>query len=1067
MSSVPPEWEPGRGDREREPGGARRRQPSDGSRFVAFLFADLRGFTTYTRAYGADAAAQLTAAFAGLADEAVTDRGGLVVGTWGDEVLAEFPSAREAVRAGLEIQRRCRIWTVANPGAPLAVGIGLDVGEPADAEDLRASEALDLAARLCATARAGEVLASRELMHLAGGMRGEVTGKLRRLRLKGIGGRTEAVSVRQRTRDEELERRFHAVLAGLPTARRRRRQRALIAAATVAAVVAGGLAWWLASSAPNPARPRIPGQALGAIDVRTGQLIGTLPLTGSPVAVAASPDGRQVWVTEPAAGAVVGVDASTRHVFETISGLSDPRAVAIAYGYVWVVDAATGTVHQYTATGQAIGRPYDVGNEPSAIASGFGALWVTNEADGTLTRIAAETGKIHTIPVGASPSAVVAGDREVWVANRKFNSITSVDPRTLHPAHPITVGAGPASIAATQGRIWVADALDGTLDRIVPLTGAVTGAQVGQLPAAVAAGAGGIWVGSAVDATVARIDPHTGQPIGHPLYIGSAPTGLALTGSTLWVATQPYPRTAHRGGTLTIADPRSPDGDLIDTIDPAGAYLWSSWSAVELLYDGLVGWNRQPGVASTQLVPDLAVALPNPSDGGRTYRFVLRRGIRFSNGTPLRASDISRGLKRTILAPGILSGYFADIIGAAGCPGHPPGQCDLSEGIQTNDAAGTVTFHLARPDPDFLAKLAIGEAAAAVPPGTPMHVPQTEPIPGTGPYKVLTYVPSEHGRPAELTLVRNPHFPQNHPWSVAAQPAGYVNEIRWVPEPTMKAAVAATLAGRVDVAYPDISALDMLTVAQRARQLHIPVGSGKTNFVVLNAAVPPFNNPTARRAAAYALTADPGIARIMNDYPACTFVPPHYPGYSPGCAYRRNLAKARQLVIKSGTAGESVHVYNWTAQPFADLGRHIRRVFQQIGYRADLRLEQNYPHAWPVYGPHRPVNVEGLGWAPDFYSVSQFYEPMLGCRKGAFRQLGSCNRSIDALATRALRLGVTAPSTAEGLWRRVYRRVDADARIIPTDGNPGVVALLSTQTGNYSPNATDGGTPLLDQLWVR
>jgi peptide/nickel transport system substrate-binding protein len=62
--------------------------------------------------------------------------------------------------------------------------------------------------------------------------------------------------------------------------------------------------------------------------------------------------------------------------------------------------------------------------------------------------------------------------------------------------------------------------------------------------------------------------------------------------------------------------------------------------------DGLVGYGRVGGVAGNELVPDLAVALPAPTDHGLTYTFHIRSGIRYSNGVPLRATDFRRGLER-------------------------------------------------------------------------------------------------------------------------------------------------------------------------------------------------------------------------------------------------------------------------------------------------------------------------------------------------------------------------------------------------------------------------------------
>ena len=62
--------------------------------------------------------------------------------------------------------------------------------------------------------------------------------------------------------------------------------------------------------------------------------------------------------------------------------------------------------------------------------------------------------------------------------------------------------------------------------------------------------------------------------------------------------------------------------------------------------DGLVAFNQASGLAGTQLVPDLAVSLPTPTDGGRTYTFQLRPGIRYSNGRPVKASDFRSTFER-------------------------------------------------------------------------------------------------------------------------------------------------------------------------------------------------------------------------------------------------------------------------------------------------------------------------------------------------------------------------------------------------------------------------------------
>ena len=80
-----------------------------------------------------------------------------------------------------------------------------------------------------------------------------------------------------------------------------------------------------------------------------------------------------------------------------------------------------------------------------------------------------------------------------------------------------------------------------------------------------------------------------------------------------------------------------------------------------------------------------------------------------------------------------------------------------------DNRAGTVSFHLARPDPDFLYKLTLTYADVLTA-STPDSQARN-PLPATGPYLISRYIPGD-----ELRLTRNPRFRE---WSAAAQPAGY------------------------------------------------------------------------------------------------------------------------------------------------------------------------------------------------------------------------------------------------------------------------------------------------------
>ena len=141
------------------------------------------------------------------------------------------------------------------------------------------------------------------------------------------------------------------------------------------------------------------------------------------------------------------------------------------------------------------------------------------------------------------------------------------------------------------------------------------------------------------------------------------------------------------------------------------------------------------------------------------------RGIHYSNGDPVRASDLRRALERAFrIGSPERPRSSAALVGADACS---KSRCDLSRGVVTDDRAGTVTLHLRKPDPELLYKLAL-PFGHLVPPEVSMTRPARLGVPGTGPYMIQSY------KKSRLVLVRNPRFRE---WSAAAQPNGYPDRI--------------------------------------------------------------------------------------------------------------------------------------------------------------------------------------------------------------------------------------------------------------------------------------------------
>jgi WD40 repeat protein/class 3 adenylate cyclase len=147
---------------------ARKLPQSDRSSAVrTFLISDIRGYTRFTQEHGDEAAARLAEKFAELAEEGVEAWGGRLLEVRGDEALAVFDSTRRAIRAAVELQSAFEDETAAGPSFPLLVGMGIDAGEAVPVGEGYRGGALNLAARLCSQAEAGEILATREAVHLA------------------------------------------------------------------------------------------------------------------------------------------------------------------------------------------------------------------------------------------------------------------------------------------------------------------------------------------------------------------------------------------------------------------------------------------------------------------------------------------------------------------------------------------------------------------------------------------------------------------------------------------------------------------------------------------------------------------------------------------------------------------------------------------------------------------------------------------------------------------------------------------------------------------------------------
>jgi YVTN family beta-propeller protein len=847
-----------------------------------------------------------------------------------------------------------------------------------------------------------------------------------------------------------------------------RRTLASVTAVALAAVVAVGFVFHPGQA---HARPTLPAGANGllAMDIGSAGIAGTTPLSGAPGAVASGES--SVWATEPGSAAVLRIDPETGGVVDHIPVGGQPGSIASGAGAIWVASTVGATVVRIDPATETVTQTITLpGASPGAIGYGLGRLWVADPPADELFEINPARGTLErTLPLDLQPSAVAVTDGAIWVAGYNDALVEKIAPASGQVTGRVRVGDGPVALTFGAGALWVANSLDATVSRIDPGTLKVRAAiPVGSGPAALAAASGSVWVASQYSATVSRIDPVRNQVVAS-VDVGGAPISLTMGSGRLWVGVAANGG-SHRGGTLVIVTPESLTSTNLGTLasaDPAFYNIAFNPQFTGLAYDALVTFQQTPGSGGLRLVPDLALEIPAPAHGGTTYAFRLRPGIRYSDGQPLRAGDFRRGVERLfrVRSPGTT--YYSGLVGAAACA-RQPGSCDLSRGIVTDDATGSVVFHLTGPDPQFLDNLTEYGFSAPIPAGTPDHESASHFVPGTGPYKIAAISDTE------IRFVRNPLFRE---WSHAAQPAGNPDAIVWRSMPTIQDAAATVEHGRADWLF------GLIPRAQyRQLQLHSPAQLHSSpeftvDFAQLNTHRAPFDNVRVRQALNYAidrrkivqLYGGPGFAT-----PTCQVITPGLPGSHRYCPYTRHprpdgawsaqdLARARRLIRESGTIGEPVNVWGASDNAYvpSTVPAYVGRILRALGYRVRLHL---VPFATITEKMRQrfQLSVDG-DWVANYPDPSSYLPQFFGCSGGNSNGY-YCNPQLDRKMQQAGLLQLSDPAKSSARWALIDRQLTNDAIWLPTV-NEREVDLVSRRLRNYEYNPLWGF--LADQAWLR
>lgn len=421
----------------------------------------------------------------------------------------------------------------------------------------------------------------------------------------------------------------------------------------------------------------------------------------------------------------------------------------------------------------------------------------------------------------------------------------------------------------------------------------------------------------------------------------------------------------REGGSATIAIGTAPD-----FLDPSIGYTTQSVETTWVVYTGLLTYRHANGEAGTQLIPGLATALPRISSDGRTYEFTLRRGLTYSNGTPVRASDFAYSVERMIRlnwgGKSFVTGY---VVGASD---FDRGRARSISGITTDDATGRITIRLSTPYGAMSNVLAY-PSLALVPSGTAMRNLSADPPPGVGPYMFQSSTPNRG-----WVLRRNPDFAR---FNIPDIPLGHLDTITFNINSNTQSEGEQVLNNQADVFDPGDTIPPALVqqINSQARDRFAREENPSTFYFFLNTTRAPFNNQLAREAVNMAIDRT-AMQRLASGFlsPECFFLPSGITGHPTGpCPYGSktsgDIARARALVQQAGLTGTPVTVWGETRSPRKEYVDYYTNVLNQIGFKATEKIVADAVY-FPTIGNAKTDPQTGFAdWLQDFPNPSDFY----------------------------------------------------------------------------------------------
>jgi len=517
-----------------------------------------------------------------------------------------------------------------------------------------------------------------------------------------------------------------------------------------------------------------------------------------------------------------------------------------------------------------------------------------------------------------------------------------------------------------------------------------------------------------------------------------------------------YNPSDKKGGTMKYAI--SSDWD---STDPGDTYYGLSWNLARLYTRALTMFKVVPGTGSKDMVGDLAEGLGTATDGGKTWTYKLRAGLKFEDGTPITSKDVEYAVSRSLEKGTLVNGptYFNDFLDLKGYKGPYSNKGKDNPAIDTPDDR-TIVFHLVKPFGgfDYFAML---PSTAPVPQAKDTGVKYKEHPVSSGPYMFKTYAAGKG-----FTLVRNPNWDQATDPNRKALPDQYDVTIGANADDIDNQIIAGTI--QVDIAGTGVqpAALGRVLGDPTLKARADNPSSSRLWYTAINPNVAPLTNIECRKAVMYAT--DKTLYQQAYGGPlaggeiATNLLPPVIPGfqklnvYPAGPDNKGDLAAAKDALQKCGQpSGFATNISYRAERPKEkSTAEALQQSLGRVGIKLTLKPfpTGDYLALYAVKPSYANGNKLGLmvyGWGADwndgFGFLSQIVDGRTIRATGGNSNLSVNIPEVNTMIDQAV--AETDVNKRNQMWSAIDKRVMEDAVVLP-----GVWAKSVTLRGTQATN---------------